>query len=235
MVHQHFRLVEPMTVAENVALGDRRDGRSLRLDRPRIESRVAELGARYGLALDPRARVWQLSVGEQPRVEILKALYRDARILILDEPTGVLTPHEAEGLFGALRQMASDGRTVIFISHKLNEVIAVSQRITVLSRRRRERAARARRGDHRDQGSDARCRAGIAFVPEDRFGTGVAPGLSIAANLAFRSYREPAHSRGPLLLVRRIREHALELIARYRIAALGPSAPARVLSGGNLQ
>ncbi len=133
MVHQHFRLVEPFTVAENVMLGDQSDvGRSFRLHPRAIEDRVAELGERYGMAVDPRARIWQLSVGEQQRVEILKALYREARILILDEPTAVLTPQEAAALFQTLRAMAADGRTVIFISHKLHEVKAVSDRVTVL-------------------------------------------------------------------------------------------------------
>jgi general nucleoside transport system ATP-binding protein len=133
MVHQHFRLVEPFTVAENVILGDHRDvGRSFRIDPRAIERRVAELGERYGLAIDPRARIWQLSVGEQQRVEILKALYREARILILDEPTAVLTPQEASELFVTLRRMAAEGRTVIFISHKLHEVMAVADRVTVL-------------------------------------------------------------------------------------------------------
>jgi ABC-type uncharacterized transport system ATPase subunit len=133
MVHQHFRLVEPFTVAENVVLGDHRDiGRSFLLHQRPIERRVTELGARYGLAVDPRARIWQLSVGEQQRVEILKALYREARILILDEPTAVLTPQEAEALFVTLRAMAAEGRTVIFISHKLHEVTAVADRVTVL-------------------------------------------------------------------------------------------------------
>src|SRR2546427_7315262 len=137
MVHQHFRLVSPFTAAENVVLGDHRDiGRSFLL-RPRvIEQRVRELAGRYGLAVDPRARIWQLSVGEQQRVEILKALYQDARILILDEPTAVLTPQEAEALFDTIRAMAADGRTVIFISHKLNEVKAVADRVTVLRRGR---------------------------------------------------------------------------------------------------
>src|SRR5262249_44276436 len=97
-----------------------------------LERRVAELGTRYEIAIDPRARIWQLSVGEQQRVEILKALYRRAQILILDEPTAVLTPQEAEALFGTLRAMAAEGRTVIFISHKLHEVKAVADRITVL-------------------------------------------------------------------------------------------------------
>src|SRR3954471_2154938 len=133
MVHQHFRLVEPFTVAENVVLGDHRgEGKSFRLHPRTIERRVSEISKRYGLHVDPRARIWQLSLGEQQRVEILKALYRDARILILDEPTAVLTPQEAEVLFATLREMAAEGRTVIFISHKLHEVKAVADSVTVL-------------------------------------------------------------------------------------------------------
>ena len=127
MVHQHFRLVAPFTVAENVVLGERGP-----LRRREVEQRVRELGARYGIPVDPTARVWQLSVGEQQRVEILKALARDAWLLILDEPTAVLTPQEAEQLFGVLRAMAEEGRAVIFISHKLDEVMAVADRVTVL-------------------------------------------------------------------------------------------------------
>jgi general nucleoside transport system ATP-binding protein len=133
MVHQHFRLVPPFTVAENVILGDHRgEGKKFMVHPRRIERRVAELGERYRIAVDPRARIWQLSLGEQQRVEILKALYREARILILDEPTAVLTPQEAESLFETLRVMAAEGRTIIFISHKLHEVMAVSDRVTVL-------------------------------------------------------------------------------------------------------
>jgi general nucleoside transport system ATP-binding protein len=133
MVHQHFRLVPPFTVAENVILGDHRgEGKKFLVHPRRIERRVAELGERYRIAVDPRARIWQLSIGEQQRVEILKALYREARILILDEPTAVLTPQEAESLFETLRVMADEGRTIIFISHKLHEVKAVSDRVTVL-------------------------------------------------------------------------------------------------------
>ena len=133
MVHQHFRLVPPFTVAENVILGDHRgEGRKFIVHPRRIERRVAELGERYRIAVDPRARIWQLSLGEQQRVEILKALYREARILILDEPTAVLTPQEADSLFETLRVMADEGRTIIFISHKLHEVKAVSDRVTVL-------------------------------------------------------------------------------------------------------
>src|SRR6476646_962746 len=133
MVHQHFRLVAPFTVAENVILGDHRgEGKKFTVNPRHIERRVAELGERYRIAVDPRARIWQLSLGEQQRVELLKQLYREAQILILDEPTAVLTPQEAESLFETLRVMAAEGRTVIFISHKLHEVKAVADRVTVL-------------------------------------------------------------------------------------------------------
>src|SRR5881394_1432352 len=133
MVHQHFRLVEPFTVAENIVLGDHRgEGRTFRLRHRAIERRVGELSEQYGLAVSPRAKIWQLSLGEQQRVEILKALYRESRVLILAEPTPVLSPQEAETLFVTLRSMADEGRTVVFISHKLNEVKAVADRVTVL-------------------------------------------------------------------------------------------------------
>jgi simple sugar transport system ATP-binding protein len=329
MVHQHFRLVEPFTVAENVILGDHRgEGRSFRL-RPRaLERRVAALGERYGLAVHPRARIWQLSVGEQQRVEILKALYREAQILILDEPTAVLTPQEADSLFVTLRAMAAEGRTVIFISHKLHEVKAVADRVTVLrggraiatvdaaeatprslaalmvgreveTGRRGERSRPAddvvlrieglwAEGDRgapavRDVSFDVRAgeilavagvagngqrelaeavtgmrpptvgsirlagrklqpgdpraaiAAGIAHVPEDRLGTGVAPNLSIAANVVLKAYRSEPVSRGPMLRLREIRDRAIALISRYDVKAPGPEAPARHLSGGNLQ
>jgi simple sugar transport system ATP-binding protein len=329
MVHQHFRLVEPFTVAENVMLGDTSDlGHAFRLHPRRIEERVAELGERYGMAVDPRARIWQLSVGEQQRVEILKALYREARILILDEPTAVLTPQESDALFETLRAMAADGRTVIFISHKLHEVKAVSDRVTVLRDGRsiatvetasstlqslaslmvgRELHTFDRPAEHHslgdvlleldglsahgDRGAEAvqdvslavragqilgvagvagngqrelaeavtglrplsagtirvggdslspgdprrAIRAGIAHVPEDRLHTGVAPSLSIASNVVLKSYRSAENSAGPFLRFGRIRDWAVELIARYDVKAPGPDAPARQLSGGNLQ
>jgi len=327
MVHQHFRLVEPFTVAENVVLGDHRgEGRAFRLHHRAIERSVGELSKRYGLAVEPRARIWQLSLGEQQRVEILKALYREASILILDEPTAVLTPQEAEVLFETLREMAGEGRTVIFISHKLHEVKAVADRVTVLRDGRTIATVSAAEATPRslaslmvgreltgasapprtasevvlqldgvwtagDRGGSAvkdvslRVRGGeivavagvagngqrelaetvagiraptegairidgralragdpragiaarIAYVPEDRLGTGLAPSVSIAWNLALKSYRGPSASHGPLLRLRRIRERAVELIRRYRIAAPGPTAPVRLLSGGNLQ
>jgi general nucleoside transport system ATP-binding protein len=329
MVHQHFRLVPPFTVAENVILGDHRgEGKKLMVHPRRIEQRVAELGKRYRIAVDPRARVWQLSLGEQQRVEILKALYREARILILDEPTAVLTPQEADSLFETLRVMADEGRTIIFISHKLHEVKAVSDRVTVLRggktvdtvqtkdatqrslaalmvgrevalAERVERAGEigapvldvrdlwaagdrggdalrgvsltvrggemvaiagvagngqrelaetvtgmrpAARGEvavdgKRLRSGDARAaiRAGVAHVPEDRLTTGVAPSLSIASNVVLKSYRGGSVTRGPLLRLGAIREHAAALIARYDVRGGGPELPARRLSGGNLQ
>ncbi|MBU3689480.1 MAG: heme ABC transporter ATP-binding protein [Acidimicrobiales bacterium mtb01] len=130
MVHQHFRLVSTFTVAENVVLGE--PDSPFMMDAARVAQQVKELSDRYGLAVDPSARIWQLSVGEQQRVEIIKVLYRGAKVLILDEPTAVLTPIEADALFKTLRAMVAEGRTVIFISHKLDEVIKVSDRVTVL-------------------------------------------------------------------------------------------------------
>jgi general nucleoside transport system ATP-binding protein len=330
MVHQHFRLVPPFTVAENVVLGEHREEARRFFLQPRtIEAHVAALGERYGLAINPRARIWQLSVGEQQRVEILKALYREAQILILDEPTAVLTPQESNALFATLRTMADEGRTVIFISHKLHEVKAVADRVTVLRggrtvaalgtadasprelaalmvgrevelARRVERTAPPReeavlyveglavRGDRgeeavrdlaltvlggeivgvagvagngqrelaeaitgmrpassgvvyvgerklRNGDPRAAIAAGIAHVPEDRLGTGVAPSLTIAENTVLKSYRGRGVSRGPILNWRVIREHAGDLIHRYGVSTPGSQTRARDLSGGNLQ
>jgi simple sugar transport system ATP-binding protein len=329
MVHQHFRLVSPFTVAENVVLGDQRDvGRSFFVRSRVIEARVEELSRRYGLAVDPRARIWQLSVGEQQRVEVLKALYQDARILILDEPTAVLTPQEADALFETVRAMAADGRTVIFISHKLHEVKAVADRVTVLrrgrslatvstseatprslaalmvgrdvdiGRRHQDRPAvgeavlkldgvwadgdrgvpavkdvslTVRAGEivavagvagngqrelaetivgirpatrgaveirgRRVQNGDPRSAisAGVAYVPEDRLGTGVAPGLSIASNVVLKSYRRAPVSRGPFLRFGTMRDLADHAIEKYDVRTSGCQVPAWQLSGGNVQ
>jgi general nucleoside transport system ATP-binding protein len=131
MIHQHFMLVPSLTVVENVALG-LKSSRGLLLDLDRVEQRVCDLCEKYGLKIDPRSYVWQLAVGEQQRVEILKALYRGAALLVLDEPTAVLTPQEVDDLFGTFRQMAADGHALIFISHKLHEVLDISSRVTVL-------------------------------------------------------------------------------------------------------
>lgn len=130
MVHQHFMLVSNQTVAENVILG--LDGIPFRLNMTDVIARIHALAERYQMPVDPNASIWQLSVGEQQRVEILKLLYRGADILILDEPTAVLTPQESEQLGKTLRQMAGEGKAIIFISHKLDEVISFADRVTVL-------------------------------------------------------------------------------------------------------
>ena len=133
MVHQHFMLIPVMTVAENIVLGiEPRD--KLLLDERSAEKRVRELSQRFGLLVDPAALVSEITVGQEQRVEILKALYRGADILILDEPTAVLTPQEAKELFGIIRSLQADGKSIIFISHKLNEVLEIADRITVLRR-----------------------------------------------------------------------------------------------------
>ena len=130
MVHQHFCLVDTFTVAENVTLG--MPTPSVHLDLREIEKQVEELETKFNLKVDPRAKIWQLCVGEQQRVEILKLLYREAQVLILDEPTSVLTPQESAELTVTLRKLAAAGRGILYISHKLNEVLEVADRITVL-------------------------------------------------------------------------------------------------------
>ncbi len=132
MVHQHFMLVNNLTVAENVVLGVEPDGPLLK--RKEIEQRVAQFAAEAKLQVSPKATIEQMPVGARQRVEILKVLYRQAQILILDEPTAVLTPQEIEGLFATLRALRAQGKTIIFIAHKLKEVMAICDRMTVLRR-----------------------------------------------------------------------------------------------------
>jgi simple sugar transport system ATP-binding protein len=131
MVHQHFMLVEPLTVTENIVLG-REPGRFGVIDFATARTRVAEISERYGLKVDPDARIVELPVGMQQRVEILKALYQGARVLILDEPTAVLTPAEVRELFAVVRSLVNEGLSVVFITHKLEEVMAVADRIVVM-------------------------------------------------------------------------------------------------------
>ncbi|HUA69653.1 MAG TPA: ABC transporter ATP-binding protein [Solirubrobacteraceae bacterium] len=134
MVHQHFMLVPVMTVAENIVLGQEPTQTGGRLDLKAARARVKELSDRYGLAVDPNATIEDVTVGTQQRVEILKALYRNARILVLDEPTAVLTAQEVRGLMSVLGRLKEDGTAIVFISHKLGEVLQVADRITVLRR-----------------------------------------------------------------------------------------------------
>jgi len=134
MVHQHFMLVPSLTVTENILLG--LDEPRFRMRLPEYHKRIAELEEQFGLKVAPEAKIWQLTVGEQQRVELLKMLYRGADVLIMDEPTAVLAPQEVDELFGTLRSMAAEGKSIVFISHKLHEVMVISNRITVLRKGR---------------------------------------------------------------------------------------------------
>ena len=190
MVYQHFRLVDTFTVAENLALGHEAEGR---LSRRKIESDVTALSEAYELPVSPKAQIWQLSVGEQQRVEILKLLHRGVRILILDEPTAVLTPQEAQSLFRTVRLMAEQGKAVIFVSHKLDEVLAVSDRITVL--RTTEKVAELPT-ETADAGTLARLMVGRDVKLPERRGseaTGrpvlAARGLAVAGDRGFEAVR----------------------------------------------
>lgn len=180
MVPQHFLLVRRHTVAENVTLG--LPGEGFLFPARRIERRISELGERYGLGVDPRAQIASLSPSEQQRVEILKALIRGAQILILDEPTSVLTPQEAQGLFRVLRRMKGEGHAVIFISHKLDEVTAIADRITVLRRGRV-----------------------IATLPTAEADKPSLARMMIGRDVEFRIGREPRTPEGPGLVVEDLR------------------------------
>lgn len=131
MVHQHFMLARPLTVTENIMLG-KKSSKGIFLDTKIVASKLAQLSEKYNLMVDPNAKIWQLSVGEQQRVEILTTIYQGAEILILDEPTAVLTPQESEVLFSILRGMRDDGKSIILITHKLEEIISVVDEVTVL-------------------------------------------------------------------------------------------------------
>src|SRR5687768_5273817 len=131
MVHQHFMLVEPMTVAENIVLGAE-PGSAASLDLQKAAADIRRVSDEFRLAVDPNATIESLSVGQQQRVELLKALYRHAQLLILDEPTAVLTPQEVEEFFAILRSMRAQGKTIVIITHKLGEVLAISDDVTVM-------------------------------------------------------------------------------------------------------
>lgn len=332
MVYQHFRLVDSFTVAENIVLGHRAPGSaraSGRRARRELDERVAQLADDYGLEVHPTAPVWQLSVGERQRVEILKQLYRGARILILDEPTAVLAPHESDRLFEAVRRMVETGHAVVLVSHKMQEILGHTDRVTVLRSGRNVgegatdtltpamlatmmfggthvpdddiahepnepgepvlvvdglRVA----GDHGRAAVDGvtvtvrrheivgvagvagngqrelheaiaglrpfsdgsitidghecsrtsprqRHEAGLAYVPEDRLGTGLAPGLTIEHNIALRSFARRPHSRAGWLNTRAIEATSSRLVADFDVRGARPGMPVSFMSGGNLQ
>ena len=190
MVYQEFRLVDSFTVAENVALGD--PTAAVRLRRRRLERKVADLAESFGIDVHPGAHVAHLSVGERQRVEILKLLHRDVRILILDEPTAVLTPQEADDLLRTLRQMARAGRAIVIISHKLGEIQSVSDRITVLRDGRRVGQVDTATSDRREL---ARLMIGREFqLPERREHGELGSPASASASCVRSATMEPRRS-----------------------------------------
>jgi len=325
MVHQHFRLVESLTVSENVYLGTKECKNLLNLES--MHRHVAACSDEFGLEVDPRAKIWQLSIGEQQRVEIVKLLFRGAEILILDEPTAVLTPQESVSLFATLRKMADAGKAVVVISHKMHEVMANADRITVLRDgksidtllrtdtdeaqlthlmvgrelgkiapnpdvmrgepvlqmqeviAKNDKGLRALDGLNLEVcageivgiagvagngqkelteaivglrkksggfvtlcGTDITKKSaydienmGVAFVPEDRHGMGLVPGLNAVDNIMLRDYDTPESSRRGIVSTGKVAQRAKNLIEKYEIKCAGLHRPVRLMSGGNMQ
>ena len=221
MVTQHFALVRPMTVAENLALG--RVG-TLWLDPADVRRRAAEAVERFGIGVDPDAVVGRLSIGQQQRVEILKALARDCRVLILDEPTAVLVPQEVEGLFATLRQLVAQGLSIVFISHKLGEVRAISDRVSVL-----------RRGRHVGTVPGSTPEAELARMMVGRPTFGVvresAPAGGTAPALEIDGLRVESPGRRPVLGDVSLRVQAGEIVGVAGVSGNGQTELVEVLTG----
>jgi len=222
MVHQHFTLADNLTVLDNILIGTEPLWQPFSRRRA-AHARVRETAARFGLAVNTHARVGELSVGERQRVEILKALYRGARILILDEPTAVLTPQESQGLFATLRQLVTEGLSIIFISHKLDEVLAVSDRIAVL-RNGRLVATRAARGTTKGELAALMVGRAVVMPTRQRRATG-ATVVAVSAVHA-RDVRSHARLDGVDLTVA-----AGEIVAIAGVAGNGQQTLAELLSG----
>lgn len=327
MVYQHFRLVNSFTVAQNIVLGLPRDQRPKSMRE--VETMVGSLAEEFGLEVDPEAPIWQLSVGEQQRVEILKQLFRGAEILILDEPTAVLAPQETDRLFEAVSTMVGKGHAVVLVSHKMAETMEYTDRLTVLQRGRNagsvataettpaevarmmfgdshaaDRTAfadatdvgqpvlrvkglsaqgdkglvavddvsfdvrrgevvgvagvagngqrelqetiaglrKARAGHIEIDGTDCtkagpktRMRAGLAYVPEDRLGVGLAPGLPLTHNIALKNYDRKPHARAGVLSRSAIQKTTEKLVRDFDVRGNRRGMRVSLMSGGNLQ
>jgi ABC-type uncharacterized transport system ATPase subunit len=266
MVHQHFMLVPPLTVTENIMLGQESvtsatkalGGLSV-LDRRTVAARVRELSREYGLDVDPDAYVRDLTVGSQQRIEIIKALYRSADILILDEPTAVLTPQEADELFVIMRALVKQGKSIVFITHKLREVFAVADRISVmrdgqmvgtvkpaeatselteaLTGLRRVAEGRVTILGHDTTHVTPRqvVEVGVAHVPEDRHKHGLVLAFPVRDNLVLCSYYRSPFAKGIELDFPVIEQQAEELVNTFDIRTPSIQTSAGSLSGGNQQ
>jgi simple sugar transport system ATP-binding protein len=325
MVYQHFKLVASQTVSENIILGLKSTPFVLKMSE--VDARINELADQYNMPVDPQAYIWQLSVGEQQRVEILKLLYRGAEILILDEPTAVLTPQESAELGKTMRQMAAEGKAIIFISHKLDEVVSFADTVTVLRdgknvatvdigdmsksdlarlmvgrevlfeadkdapqlgeeilkleqvEAENDRGLPALRGlsieinggevlgvagvagngqrelaevitglrpvtsgkvvfkgeDLTNQSPLVFIRKGVAHVPGDRLGMGLAGNLPVSDNLIMKTYRQQPIARGLLLAKKAAVDYAKQIVEDFDVMTPSIETPARNLSGGNQQ
>ncbi len=221
MVYQHFMLVDALTVAENVLIGARERG--IWLDQRRIARALAEVSARYGLSVDPGVPVWQLSLGERQRVEIVRLLMYGARVLIFDEPTAVLTPQEADHLLRRLRELAASGLCVIFISHKLREVLSVADRITVLRRGRVVATLPAAEAEQREL---ARLMVGRDVSLPQRRGSRIGDTVLEVRDLWVRDDRDRLAVRGIDLVLR-----AGEIVGIAGVAGNGQRELAEALAG----
>jgi simple sugar transport system ATP-binding protein len=325
MIHQHFRLVPSLSVTENVILGHH--SIPILLSMQQFEQSVQDSAHSFNISIDPTALISQLSVGEQQRVEILKALYRGSRVLILDEPTAVLTPQEASALFITLRAMARSGKAVIVITHKLREVMEIADRITVL--RGGEKVAEMMRQEVNEKllatlmvgkemldecdkvpllpssevlrlenvhalngkgilgiknvsftiseneilgiagvagnGQKELCeiiaglrqmtqgslsirskgianptpktmiRAGVAYIPDDRLGTGLVPGLNIVDNMILKNKYDQKKATSNIIDYKQAMEYTQNILSKYSVKVNDLRAPVKLLSGGNLQ
>lgn len=222
MVHQHFTLADNLSVLENIVLGTAPLWR-LGFGRAVARARVLGLVADYGLAVDPDARVGQLSVGERQRVEILKALYREARILILDEPTAVLTPQETEDLFATMRKAVAQGLSVIFISHKLHEVMAISSRVVVL---RHGKLVAEARTENVDRHQLAQMMVGTEIAPPD-----VAAAQPGSVRMALRGVSTPDQGSAPGLKAVDMILRAGQIVGLAGVSGNGQAALADLIGG----
>src|SRR5207302_278249 len=226
MVPQHFLLVRRHTVAENITLG--LAGTRFFLPTRDVERQINAFAERYGLRVDPRAAIWQLSVSEQQRVEILKALLRGAGILILDEPTSVLTPQEATQLFAVLRRMNFGIAGVA--GNGQRELVEALTGLRPVDRGRLTLGGR----DVSRWSPRAMSKLGVAHIPEERVRMGIVPPMTVTENAILRRYEEPPFSRGPLMDYASATRFAQQLIVEYSIQTPSPRTPARLLSGGNI-
>lgn len=224
MIHQHFKPVDVLTAAENIILG--LPGKEV-LKMDEVRKKIKGLVDKYGFDLDPDQKIYEMSVSQKQTVEIIKVLYRGANILILDEPTAVLTPQETEKLFAVLRNMRADGRSIIIITHKLHEVLSLSDRVAIL-----------RKGKYigtvetKDATEIWNLGIHLSFVPEDRLGMGLVGSMDITDNMMLRGYNN-----GHNFFVDRNtpKKLAEDLIRRLEIVTPGTTTPVRRLSGGNVQ